>query len=383
MIKIKTIREKLGFEKTISETYDIKNNSFDIMRHVFAILVIIYHAYILFFGDTGRIDFVSRILKSISLGKIGVIGFFIISGFLITQSMLNSKSYLNYFYKRILRIYPALIVSIIFCAFIVGPLVTNYNISDYLHSGVKSYVINNLNLFGSTVYRIGDVFSTNPYPNAINGSLWTIKHEVFAYIIIAVLSFFTVLKHKKLTLLFTVFLFICVMLNPIIDISNIGFNIGVLSEYDWFFKLLFYFMSGSLLYLYRDKIIISQKLFILCCLIFILGILIDKTYLAMYLVFPYLVIYLSILKPKIQISKIGDFSYGLYIYAFPVQQLLAYYFRDNLNIYFYIILSIIITLILAIFSWFFVEKPFLSLKNKSLKDKIKKLKNKIKNMEDF
>lgn len=166
----------------------------------------------------------------------------------------------------------------------------------------------------------------------------------------------------------------CAILNPMVDVSNLGFNIGVLSEAEWFFKLLFYFMTGSLFYLYRDKIIISKKIFIFCCLIFILGIIIDKTYLLMYLVFPYIVIYLSILKPKIQISKIGDFSYGLYIYAFPIQQLLVYYFRDNINIYLYIILSIVATLIVSIFSWYFIEKPFLNLKNKSFFDKIIKLK---------
>lgn len=367
--KLVVIKNKINSENTIEEVYDNKNNSFDILRHIFATLVIVAHAYILFLGATGDMDIITKTLKTVSLGHISVIGFFVISGFLITQSMLNSKNYFDYFFKRILRIYPALIVAICLSAFVIGPLVTNLPWDSYLHSGVKAYVLNNLNLIGNTAYTIGDVFNSNPYPSAINGSLWTIKHEVAAYVMVALLSFFTILKHKKITLVLTLILFIVAILKPVIDFGSIGLKVGVLTEYKWFFELMFYFMLGTVMYLYKDKIIMSPKFFLLACIVFCCGIFINKIDIVIYFTFPYIVIYLSTLKTIFQTKKIGDFSYGLYIYAFPIQQLLVYYLKNHIhNIYVYILLSIICTLIVSVFSWFLVEKPFLSLKKKTLKD---------------
>jgi peptidoglycan/LPS O-acetylase OafA/YrhL len=119
-----------NFEKTIEEVYKPKSNAFDLYRFILASSIIVFHSY----GLTGsqKIDFLATYTKGqINLAEFAVGGFFVISGFLVTQSLLNSKSALQYLWKRFLRLFPALFISTVFSALLLGPFITHLSVGSY------------------------------------------------------------------------------------------------------------------------------------------------------------------------------------------------------------------------------------------------------------
>jgi len=360
------------FEKPISEVYQTKNNAFDIFRFGMASLVIVHHAYVLLgIPDTNL--FVRFTGGQLNLGGFAVGNFFVISGFLVTQSLSNSKTLVGYFSKRFLRLFPALFISLALSAIFLGPFITGQSLPEYF-LGVQGtspfrFIFLNftLNVFGYD-YSIRDLFANNPYPYAVNGSLWTLKHEFASYVLLAVLSVFGMLKHPKLLLVFTAFVggvylaydFVGTLLFGKITTTWWIFHSA---EYPSFLLLLWLFLLGAILYIFRERIFVSTKMLVLLTGVLLLSIKLGYLNYTWHIFSPYLVICLSILLPLSWFSKYGDFSYGIYIYAFPVQQVLAMYY-PHFGPKRMMLLAFLITLVISIFSWHFVEKPALSLKKK-------------------
>ena len=368
---LEKIQEFVNKDEILEEKYDRKNNIFDHIRIILAIFVIVSHSYPIFFGVGVKGIISSNILRTESLGGIAVIGFLVLSGFMTTQSIMNSKNNKEFFLKRVLRIFPSLILMLLITIFIIAPLGYEGDRSQYFNKSVFNYFLKNLNLFGNTVYGIDGVFVNNIYPSAINGSLWTLKHEFMAYIVLIVLSLCSVLKERKYTLgitLLTVALYV-LGLNAKLTINCLG-HFGVLNELDQFIKLLMYFLIGTTIYLYKDKIHVNFKGFIIMTLIFLFGIVINVTKYAAIISIPYILMYIGTFKihnEKDILRKIGDFSYALYIYAFPIQQLLAYYLKEKITIWQYMLLSIIITTIISIITTLLVDNNVKKIKTKIFK----------------
>lgn len=254
-----------GSYKSFQDLYDIKNNAFDIVRFTLAVMVIYSHSYPLFYGAVSSGDILTRISKhQIDFASLAVICFFIISGYLITQSLYASKNYFDYFIKRILRIFPALISSTLLFSIIIGPIITNLNFSDYFSNSnpnnVKSFIIDTITLyitgFSST---INDLFLYNPFPSAINGSAWTLKHEFACYIILALMSYLYIFRHKALLITSSLVVFVLVILTLAINLNLIQSNWWVFIETQSLIKFFYYFISGSLLYVFRDKIYYNHR----------------------------------------------------------------------------------------------------------------------------
>lgn len=361
------IKKTVNEETTLEERYDRKNNVFDYIRILLATFVIIAHAYPIFLGMGFSDPITRKILCTESLGGIAVIGFFVLSGFMITQSMVYSKNNKEFFIKRIIRIFPALILMLLLTIFVLGPLVYDGDIKQYFsNKSVVKYLIDNINLLGNTSYSIEGVFVNNPYPAAINGSLWSLKHEFIAYIILMVFSRLSIIKNRKgmlgITGISVIVYILNIKLQPIFNVMN---NIGVVAEISQFTKLIMYFFIGSTIYLYKDKIKMNFKYFILAILILLTGICLNATKYALIITIPYILMYLGTIKLKKDILKcIGDFSYALYIYAFPIQQLLVYYFKDKINLYQYIILSIIIVMAISIITTILIDNNIKKIKYK-------------------
>lgn len=362
--------EKLKQEQTLQERYDRKNNTFDYIRIILALFVIFAHSYPIFYGIGTKDIITDKILKTVSLGRFAVIGFFILSGFMITQSILHSKNMKEFILKRVIRIFPALIVMLLLTVFALGPMVYGGNIVDYFkNASVWKYLGQNINLFGNTAYTIEGVFTNNPYTGAINGSLWTLKHEFILYIVLMVLSMCTVLKNKKAMLALTgvsiVTFVLSIPLNPILECFT---HIGIVMEINEFTQLSMYFFIGVSIYLYKDKIKMSFPYFILTIIILFIGICLNATKYVLIVTMPYIIMYLGTFKfSKNFLGKIGDLSYGLYIYAFPIQQLLVFYFKNNLTIWTYMLSAIAVTSIFAILSTVLIDNNIKKLKDKILK----------------
>jgi len=164
-----------------------QTNNFDFLRIVFSIFVIITHAYPL--SGMPSNDWISQISDhQMSFSYLGVAGFFAISGYLVMQSLSRSSSLKEYFLKRILRIYPALI-GVLVLTVLLGPFVYSGSLANYLHnSSVWSYVPFNLTLF-KLQYSIKGIFEDNPYASVINGSLCTLPYEVLLYLLLSALFY--------------------------------------------------------------------------------------------------------------------------------------------------------------------------------------------------
>lgn len=360
---------------TIDKAYDIKKNNFHLMRFIFASGVIFSHSWILLLGPNGQGEFFAQYLThgQALASTFSVSGFFVISGFLVMQSLINSPTAVNFMTKRLLRLLPALVLSLAVCAFFIAPLLANIPLRSFLRlpeAGPLNFFFKNM-IFGilGDAWSIQGVFEHNPFPNTINGSLWTLKYELVMYIGLALMQFSS-LKVKKLQLL------IGFVLITVFMLLDQAFNIRLFnpkSDYWWvlntynqrdFFMLAFYFMSGSMLYIFKDKIPMNIYLIIGLTILLVAASNFGHLNYVTNLVFPYLVISVCINKRFALFAKPGDFSYGIYIYAFPIQQLVALLWRQYLSVPTFFLVSFAITLTASIISWKFIEEPVLNIKHK-------------------
>ncbi len=338
-----------------------------------ASLVIVHHSY-----DLLGIPNTNWLIKftggQLNVGSFAVGNFFIVSGFLVAQSLMNSKTLVEYFVKRSLRLFPALFTSLFLTSILLGPFVTSQGVRAYF-IGVQGtspfqFIFLNftLNIFGFN-YGVRDLFANNPIPNVVNGSLWTLKHEFASYVVLAGLSVFGFLKHPKLLLIFTGFIGCAYLAYETMGTLLFGkitttWWIFHSVEYPYFLLLLWLFLCGAILYVFRERILVSAKLLVFSVVFCLVSIKLGYFYYIWHVFSPYLIIGIAVLLPFSWFSKYGDFSYGIYIYAFPIQQMLALIFFPHIGLRWMMLSSFLITLVVSVFSWHFVEKPALSLKKR-------------------
>ncbi|MEI2833226.1 MAG: acyltransferase [Acidimicrobiia bacterium] len=186
------IERKGSLEEALKE----KKNNLNVIRLGAALLVIVDHAFPL----AGRPHWLAARF-GFTLGTIAVSTFFFLSGLLIARSWNDDPNIKSFVLKRILRIFPGYWVAILFCAYVVGPMVTTISLSEYFSSrATLSYAVHNALLFPIR-YTLPGVFENNVYPQAVNGSIWTLPLEFFAYGCVIAIGLIGVLKYRKFSLL--------------------------------------------------------------------------------------------------------------------------------------------------------------------------------------
>ena len=282
------------------------------------------------------------------------------------QSLGRSNSLKEYFLKRFLRIYPAL-VGVLILTEILGMGVYNGSLLTYWSSlSTWTYVPFNLSLF-KLQYSIAGIFDDNPFKSVINGSLCTLPYEMLFYILLSVL-FYCSSKVQKMGIL--AFAFCIVMLLKIFVhpyLMNHGYPFFLRRGVDYSGG----FIAGALLALVGIERI-KYKYILLSVLILVWGISVFFHFYiwAQYFVLPATVILIGTSSAPILKNiktRIGDTSYGIYIYAFPVQQTLEHFFR--LSYIPLMVLGTLCTLPLAFLSWHLIEKRALALKQYVTKNK--------------
>ncbi|MES2765352.1 MAG: acyltransferase [Bacteroidota bacterium] len=329
-------------------------NNFDFLRLLFAVLVIVSHSYSLS-GDWSGGDILYRNTgEHVAFSYLGVSGFFILSGYLIFQSLLRSRNLIEYFWKRLLRLYPALFVVLVLTV-ILSPFVYEGSLQNYLTEKTAwTYIPRNLALL-QPQFHINGVFKSG----AINGSLWTIGFEFLFYVGLSSLFFF---KNRPVVLKTLLAVgFITLFLGKIFLFKTIGF--AALSEKPYV-NLAIYFVSGSLLAAFKIEDFKNRKeLFAVGITGITAALFFNFFNTAEFLFLPLIVLPFGIASTRFINETgrvIGDLSYGMYIYAFPVAQALAHYF--SLSAGEMMVFSLLITSICAYFSWHFIEKKALKLK---------------------
>ena len=294
-------------------------NNFDFLRLFFAISVMIFH--------TGCL--LNIPLLKLFPNEIAVQSFFVISGYLIFASYEKSKSIRDYFLKRIRRLVPAAYF-LIFLSVILGIFLSN---TKYFGIGLLKYIFANLIFFNSLMPTLPGVFVGQPEHSYVNGSLWTLKVEIFFYILVPITAF---IFRKKILIglivsfiLSSLFKFICIEYNDIISnffpyiIYNFVFNYNFSP-----FVLMSFFLCGGILYYLKNELyILHNKIFFL--IVIILSIILYYQIIHWFfkpIILSFIIIYFAIYCPvKIKIpDKFGDLSYGIYIYHFPIIQTLIF-----------------------------------------------------------
>ncbi|MBA3829096.1 MAG: acyltransferase [Taibaiella sp.] len=337
-------------------------NNFDFLRLIFAILVIVTHSYVL--SGSGKADWLSDITQGqINFSSLGVKGFFIISGYLIFQSALRSHSWGDFMIRRLLRIYPALIVVLILTV-LLGAMVSDFNATQYFAShSTWLYVPVNLGMFFPQPDQLPGVFIANHYKNSVNGSLWTIPYEFLFYILFSFLLFIQRFPRFIKATVFIALLLIWIWIwrhedTPARYIINNSIELHMLAHFG------LCFLGGACLYIisiaqsrYKAYILFSA----LALIVFFIAI--KQFYFTQFILLPVSIICIGTYTTRgisLISSRMGDFSYGIYIYGFLVQQTLMHYF--NLYAFRLMVLSVAITFILGAASWHFIEKRALALK---------------------
>jgi peptidoglycan/LPS O-acetylase OafA/YrhL len=329
-----------------------KNNSLNFIRLFAALLVFIAHGNI-FYGNA-----VPSFL-TVSYGALGVAIFFIISGYLVSKSWDSTPNAIIYLKKRSLRIFPALFVCIVLTVFVLGPLVTTLTVWEYFtHHRTYEY-FSNIALY--IVYYLPGVFENLRVPNAVNGSLWSLPVEFSMYLMVLFLGL-VLRAHKHSYLLALIILVVFEFLikstkSPIIVYAT---DLRTVIHYG-----IFYF-AGAIINKYELESFLIPRNTIICSLILL------TTYYFGLPVLPFMWICLPVIVLAVGLKTGGiiakytkniDYSYGLYIYAFPIQQTVIYFF-PKINFSYYFIFTLAITLIFAILSWHIIEKPALQFKPK-------------------
>lgn len=342
------------------------SNSLDFLRLVLAISVIVAHSFAL--SGLGS-DPLSRATHGQeNLGGLAIAGFFIISGYLITQSYRRSTTVWRFLWHRFLRIYPAFWVCLVTTVVVFAPamyLLTYGTVSGYpyrCNESIANYLVAN---FAIKIEQHGicGLLAHNPFPGAVNGSLWTLYDEVRCYLAIATIGVMGGLGGRKWALVVsTTILYVVYGVSVIFPESHALPLMG-----GQFLRNGAFFFAGCLFNLYSPRIPVRTALALACLMLVIMSSLIDGAYaLTSVIALPYFVLWLATKLPLRNWGKYGDYSYGLYIFAFPVQQILALANTQQSGVIVFIGQSVAYTFIFAFLSCHLVERPALKLKRLTL-----------------
>jgi peptidoglycan/LPS O-acetylase OafA/YrhL len=324
-------------------------NNFDIIRFLAASSVVLSHSLQLPTGKVEDDPLWGLSHQTSTIGSMAVWVFFIISGYLITSSAERSRPF-GYFMARVLRIFPALILVSFVSSFILGPLITN-DPGYWTHLQTYKYFLGNASLI-QIQYTLPGVFTQNAFRDIVNGALWTLKIEFYCYIIFGLMIFVFFGTRKYIISWFFVFLYVGYFFVQKEDFpDNLKVN----------FDLFRYFAAGALFYLWRDQIPLKSVLAWLALGLVVLSVVTGLTRFIFPIAGTYLVLYLALGDRYANFAAWGDFSYGIYLWGFPVQQLIVMQLPNSSWIINFL-LALPIAIFLAFISWHLIETRALNLK---------------------
>ncbi|RCW80156.1 acyltransferase family protein [Phyllobacterium bourgognense] len=297
-----------------------------------------------------------------SVAVIGVMTFFTISGYLITDSWERNPSLWVFFANRCLRIFPALVVVTILTAVILGPMVTSVSTRDYFSNPNFLYFFRNIWLYST--YFLPGLFEHNPIPFAVNGSLWSLAPEFLCYMIVAAIG---LASARLRPYAFVTLLLLLVGLNfyyPSYKGTQIVYYATDVFQAS---AVMIFFMIGAVIRLFRIPLNFFVAVALLVVYFFVPKTISYHLTLSLnWIVLSYFVLSLGMLSTPIlnNWGKPGDFSYGIYLYAFPIQQTIYWFTDGKISAHWLIVVSFLLSLLCAIGSWHLVESQFLKLKPK-------------------
>ena len=354
---------------------------FHFLRHLLSVIILAFHGYVLAFGGNGNIGYTKGallataghlttkqlVIEALRPGLFALVGmFFALSGFLVLGSALRTRDTRQFFTLRGLRILPALCTEVALSAFILGPLVTEAPLAGYFSSGLTYSYFGNI--VGMIQYELPGVFTHNPLPDIVNVNLWTLHAEFFCYLMMGALMISGLLYRTRLVSWLIVAAVIGAGIVAAIPALGLPARYEATHFQSWFLVVMF--ALGMLFALHQSRIPINAWLCVACVggyfVLMVTGLCdalagVLLTYVMLYLGACSFTWFDRLVK--------DDCSYGIYLYGYPITQTVVFMLGDRLQavsgaprLVIVASLSISVTFAFALFSWRWIEKPFLRLK---------------------
>lgn len=288
-----------------------------------------------------------------------MLGFFVVSGFLITRSREGVASISEFLWKRTLRIMPGFWICLLVTAMGFAPL------AYYLDTGaltgfwtangtsVLSHLVNNVFL-KMRQYEVGTIWKDNSYPQVMNGSLWSLVYEFRCYLLIGALGFAAQWRHYRSMVLVSALAFWAAYI--------LQDALPALDDFQHR-RLPTYFLAGGAYYLFRDSIPCRRDLALVSLAVLVGALRFGSFRVFGPLLLPYVVLYVAFSLPSTKFDRSADISYGLYLYAFPIQQVLSQIGFTRFGPTAYMLAAWLLTIPVAALSYFVVEAPALKWKS--------------------
>ena len=321
-------------------------SGFDFMRIVLSIAVVCQHSMNTTMGITRTLELLGTPLRAPV--ALVLAAFFGLSGFLVTGSLLRSESLISFLGLRVLRLGPALAIEVALSALMLGPLLTIFPLPEYFSDPKFSHYF--LNVLGDIQYKLPGLFLNNPLPEIVNQQLWTMPYELISYGAIAVLA--------TLGIAFNRIAFIAFL--TILQLAVIYYAFAYHPGYYSVLRgplLVLCFLFGVGFYLWRDVIPYNRTLALVSAALCLWLLLIR--YGDFFVAGPavYLTCYLGLANPRRSpFLSSGDYSYGVFLYGFPIQQTVSAVLPSARFWWLNILLSLPIAIVFAMGSWHLVEK---------------------------
>lgn len=345
-----------------------RRNNFNFLRLLAAVTVVFSHSFNVI-GTRGVTA------PGMQLGDIAVDFFFVTSGFLVTASALSRRDPAFFLKSRALRIFPGLIISVGFAVFVMGPLVTVLRPGDYFADPrTYNFLLSNASLLNTGLYWLPGVFEGNAMGAYVNHPLWTLGWEISMYSALFLLALpylcserYRTSGMEALKFVFPLIFAAATALLMAKFFRDNADNAGPLMVLDNQTRLPAMFFGGASLWLWRERLSFLRKhvpAALLVLALILAAAISPRLFIPLYyLTVPWLVLAIAHWdQPWMRrINGRGDYSFGIYIYAFPVQQAVAMFWADA-GAFGLFGLSMLIIVPLAVLSWHLVEKPALALR---------------------
>jgi peptidoglycan/LPS O-acetylase OafA/YrhL len=343
-------------ERMLEDILPAERNGFGLVRLAMAIAVLFSHSYLFQAGTTEAEPLTAW--TGHSLGEHAVQVFFFLSGILIAQSYDRNRSLWAYGIARVLRIFPGLVVCVLLTTFVLGPLLSTLPVSAYFSDArLPQYLLKTVALVTGSAPLPG-LFADHATPGLVNMSLWTLKYEVICYIGVAAFGMAGLFNPRWRTA------------------ASIALALGIVlvfigepkpqDSYTFLDNVRYfavYFGMGTLAYLVRDRLVLRPVLLVplLALMALAIGTRFAEVTTALFLGYATLVVASWSWGWLADFTREHDYSYGVYIYAAPIQQAMLLWWPDidPVVLSFWALAAV---LPLAYGSWTLVEKPALALR---------------------
>jgi peptidoglycan/LPS O-acetylase OafA/YrhL len=325
------------------------SSGFDCLRLVLSISIVLVHSGLTAYGTKVDVEIYTGPLRP--LVRLIVPMFFALSGYLVAGSLERSRTLTMFLGLRAIRIFPALLVEVILSAFILGPFVTSLPPHVYFSDPLFFRYL--LNAFGDVHFFLPGVFENNPLPHVVNLQLWTVPFELYCYCTLAAIAWLGLKKRRSLGPFFAALIalaYLLVCLYRHYEGTTPGAMKGGL--------LVVTFLVGISIFFYKEMV--PWNAWCGIAAIILSMVLVSRIPYGDFLApgpIAYATVYLGQMNPNRKLLRGADYSYGIYLYGFAVQQTIVHLMPAATYWYVYAAIGIAATTLVAAASWQLVERP--------------------------